>query len=491
MHNHSPASFLFHDYETWGTDPKRDWPSQFAAIRTDIDLNPVERPINWFCRIPNDYLPHPEAALITGISPQQTLRDGYSEAEFIGRVHDAMNQANTCVVGYNSIRFDDEVTRFGLFRNFYDPYAREWQNGNSRWDIIDLVRACYALRPEGIVWPEREDGTPSFKLEDLSRANNLEHGNAHDALSDVHATIGLTKLIKTAQPKLFKYAFELRTKRKVIERLDVVKMTPVIHVSSRFKAVNGCCAIVMPIGLHPQNKNAVVCINLSEPIDNLLALSSAEISDLLYRKSDDYTEGENRPALKQIIVNRCPFVAPLATLSSENAERLGIDLEKVKQRHQACLAAAGLFTKLLDVFDQPYENQTAVDPDSSLYQEPFLRPSERQWCDQVIAAPIDNLAALEAVAPTPVLKTRLFRYRARNYPNTLTDSEMQRWQAHRRTQITAPEDKKRLSMTEYLQRLEWLAQEHQNDHNKLAIIRALVSYAQNLWSLTILILIKC
>ncbi|MDM7861061.1 exodeoxyribonuclease I [Alteromonas sp. ASW11-36] len=480
MSSHTPASFLFHDYETWGTDPKRDWPSQFAAIRTDADLNPIERPINWFCRIPNDYLPQPEAALVTGITPQQTLRDGYIEADFIARVHAAMSKPNTCVVGYNSIRFDDEVTRFGLFRNFYDPYAREWQNGNSRWDIIDLVRACYSLRPEGIQWPKREDGLPSFKLEHLSQANNLEHGNAHDALSDVNATIGLTRLLKQAQPKLFNYAFELRSKRKVLERIDVIKMTPIVHISSRFKAEHGCCAIVMPIGFHPQNKNAVICINLSEPIDNLLTLNSAEISELLYRKSSEYESHESRPALKQIIINRCPFVAPLATLSAENAARLGIDLERVNAQREQCRAAAGLFSKLLDVFDQPYENDVVLDPDYSLYQEPFLQPAERQWCDQVIDSTAENLAALQAVAPTQALKTRLFRYRARNYPNTLTDSEMQQWQAHRHAQITAPDDKKRLAMNDYLQRLEWLAEQHQHDQNKVAIIRALVNYAQNL-----------
>ncbi len=189
-------TFYWHDYETWGANPARDRPVQFAGVRTDTDMNIVDEPLMVFSRPSPDYLPHPEACLITGITPQQALQDGVSEAEFIAIVHAELAQPGTCGVGYNSIRFDDEVTRYTLYRNFFDPYAREWQNGNSRWDLIDVARLCRALRPDGIEWPVREDGTPSFRLEELSAANGLSHESAHDALSDVYATIDLAKLLK-------------------------------------------------------------------------------------------------------------------------------------------------------------------------------------------------------------------------------------------------------------------------------------------------------
>ncbi|HCG89461.1 MAG TPA: exodeoxyribonuclease I, partial [Alteromonas macleodii] len=192
---HAPT-FLWHDFETFGTSPQKDLPCQFAAVRTDMDLNVIGKPINIMSAIANDYLPHPEACLVTGITPQQTIRDGSNEADFAARIYQEMSTPNTCSVGFNSIRFDDEVSRYLFYRNFYDPYSREWRNGNSRWDIIDLARACYALRPDGINWPRREDGAPSFKLEALTAANNIGHENAHDALSDVYATIALAKLIK-------------------------------------------------------------------------------------------------------------------------------------------------------------------------------------------------------------------------------------------------------------------------------------------------------
>ncbi|MGS0729095.1 exodeoxyribonuclease I, partial [Shewanella sp. 0m-11] len=227
--NNQPTLF-WHDYETFGANPAKDRPSQFAGVRTDMDLNIIGEPETFYCKVANDYLPSPEAILITGITPQLANLKGMPEAEFMDKINGLFSQPKTCVVGYNSLRFDDEVSRYGFYRNFIDPYAREWQNGNSRWDIIDLVRACYAFRPEGINWPEKEDGSPSFKLEQLTVANGLSHEKAHDAMSDVYATIDMAKLIKSVQPKLFDYYFSLRQKQAVSKLIDVLEMKPLVHV---------------------------------------------------------------------------------------------------------------------------------------------------------------------------------------------------------------------------------------------------------------------
>jgi len=166
-------TFLWHDYETFGSDPRRDRPAQFAAVRTTTNLEVIGEPVSFFCKPALDVLPSPGACLVTGITPQRAELEGVIEAEFAARVHEPLAEAGTCAVGYNSLRFDDEFTRHLLYRNFYDPYAREWENGNSRWDVIDLARMCYALRPHGIEWPRREDGPPSFRLEDLARIPSL------------------------------------------------------------------------------------------------------------------------------------------------------------------------------------------------------------------------------------------------------------------------------------------------------------------------------
>ena len=212
MPQDNAPSFFFFDYETWGTSPSLDRPCQFAGVRTDEDFNIIGEPLVIYCRPPIDYLPSPEACLITGITPQTAVNKGLSEPEFIAKIHHELSQPNTCSLGYNNIRFDDEVSRYTLYRNFFEPYGWSWQNGNSRWDLLDVMRAVYALRPEGIEWPKDEEGKPSFRLEKLSQANGIEHENAHDAMADVIATIELAKVVKKAQPKMFNYLLSMRHK---------------------------------------------------------------------------------------------------------------------------------------------------------------------------------------------------------------------------------------------------------------------------------------
>ena len=249
-------TLYWHDYETFGIDPSRDSPSQFAGVRTDENLNIIGEPLTLFCQPPIDRLPFPQACLITGITPQHALEEGVPEREFIEKIHRELSLPGTCGVGYNSIRFDDEVTRYCLYRNFYDPYEREWKQGNSRWDIIDMVRLTRALRPEGIEWPSYEDGSPCFKLERLTAANGITHESAHDALSDVFATIAMAKLVMTAQPKLYRYVYEHRLKHKVAELIDLTHQKPFLHVSGKLPRENGYTALMMPLARHPTNKNS-------------------------------------------------------------------------------------------------------------------------------------------------------------------------------------------------------------------------------------------
>lgn len=247
-------TFYVHDYETFGQRPALDRPAQFAGVRTDLDFNLVEEPLVIYCKPADDYLPQPEAVMITGITPQHALANGVNEAEFSRQIHQAFSVPGTCILGYNNIRFDDEVSRNIFYRNFYDPYAYSWQGGNSRWDLLDVMRACYALRPEGIVWPENDDGLPSFKLEHLTKANGVEHLQAHDAMSDVYATIAMAKLVKQAQPRLFDYLYQHRSKHKINALIDIAEMTPLVHVSGMFGAARGNTSWVAPLAWHPENK---------------------------------------------------------------------------------------------------------------------------------------------------------------------------------------------------------------------------------------------
>src|SRR6476646_5558423 len=337
-----PASFLWYDLQTFGRDPRRSRIAQFAAIRTDLELTPVGEPISLFCQPALDLLPSPEATMITGITPQQALRDGLREAEFFSRLHEELAQPETCAVGYNSLRFDEEFLRYGLYRNFHEAYEREYKDGNSRWDLLDVMRLMRALRPEGLEWPLREDGAPSFKLEHLAGANGTREGDAHEALSDVRAMLGLARRMRAAQPRLWDYALRLRDKRHVASLLDTVNGEPLLHVSSRYPALRHCAALVLPLARHPRIDSRVIVCDLDEEPEGLLELGPSEIADRLYTPAADLPEGERRIPLKEIHTNKCPVLVPLAHLREADFERLGIDRAAAERRALKLREAAGL-----------------------------------------------------------------------------------------------------------------------------------------------------
>lgn len=470
-------SFLFHDYETWGVNPKQDFPCQFAAIRTDMALNPIEPPINIMSQIPNDYLPYPSACLVTGITPQQSLREGMIESDFAHKIFSYMSVPNTCSLGYNSMRFDDEVTRFLFYRNFIDPYAREWQNGNSRWDLIDLARACYALRPEGINWPADENNIPSFKLERLTAANNIEHSGAHDALADVRATIALAKLIKEKQPKLFEYALSLRDKQTLWSQINLQTFTPLLHVSAKIPASQACCTWILPIAQHPIQKNAVICIDLSKPIDVLIEQSIDTLKQNLYATKDELSDESLRPGLKLIHVNKSPFITSAKALSEERAEQIGLNKTQCLANYQTLSRHTQCFAKIVEVFnDTPSFAEPPVE--QRLYSEGFMSNQDKQITQQIRTSKPEELAALGEALSTPTLKALLKRYRGRNFLNSLTHEEWVEWQRYRQQQLTAGETG--LTIATFSAELDRLAQLHTRNPAAMQTLNALHRYVQNL-----------
>jgi exodeoxyribonuclease-1 len=426
----SAPGFFFHDYETFGTDPRRDAPAQFAGQRADLNLNPVGEPVVAFCKPPRDALPKIEACLITGLTPQHCEREGLPEAEFAAMVHGALSEPATCGVGYNSIRFDDEVTRHLLYRNFFDPYAREWEHGNSRWDVIELARLCYALRPEGVIWPPGIERPVSFALADLSAANRLSHDRAHDALSDVEATLALARLLRRAQPRLFDWYLGLRDKRKALSLLDWAKMSPVLHVSSRYRAERGCLAMVAPIAPLPDQANAVIVYDLSEDPRDLIERDADEVRERVFTARTDLPEDTPRIALKLVRANRAPALAPLSTLAGVDLARIQLDPERCERHRQQLLHAPDLAEKVRQVFATPQPSSTAEDPDVALYSGGFISDADRALARRVRGTPPADLAALHPRFRDARYTELYFRYRARNWPQLLDTEEAGRWRAH-------------------------------------------------------------
>jgi len=419
-------TFFWHDYETFGINPMLDRPAQFAGIRTNLELEPVAEPVVLYCKPSVDRLPSPDACLITGITPQIAEQKGVIEAEFIQQIHQQLSKANTCGAGYNSIRFDDEFTRHTLYRNFHDPYSREWQNGSSRWDIIDLVRMTFALRPEGIEWPLNRQGKPSFRLEKLSAANGISHDSAHDALSDVYATIGLAKLIKQQQPRLYNWLFELRNKHRVMEHIDVHSAKPFLHTTRMYPSELGCTSLVLPLVFEQKNKSSLLVYDLRHDPQEFFELDPGQLSDRLFTNKKNLSEGCNRLPVKSLKINHCPAIAPVGTLDDSAASRLLLDLDKCAQNREKIRANPDFIERIANIYaQQSFEPGNNVD--TGLYNG-FFDDSDRKLIQQVQQSTPSELAEGYFPFHDSRLPELLWRYRARNWPESLSDDEQEQWQ---------------------------------------------------------------
>lgn len=474
------ASFLFYDLETYGADPRRTRIAQFAAIRTDETLNEIDAPISFFVQPADDLLPSPIATLITGIAPQDALRDGVNEAAAFARIMDEMARPETCSAGYNSLRFDDEFVRYGLYRDFYDPYEREWKAGNSRWDLLDALRLMHALRPEGIVWRQREDGGgTSFKLEHLAEDNGLRIGTAHEALSDVRALIGLARLFRQHQPRLWEYALRLRNKRYASSLLDTTDMTPLLHVSQRYPASRLCAAPVIPLARHPQIDSRVIVFDLDSEPDALLDLDADAIAERLYIRQADLPEGESRIPLKEVHTNKCPALVAWDHLREADFARLQIDADAVQQRAARIRAVApAIAEKVRRVFARERPSEP-VDVDAALY-DGFIDDADKRLLAQVRGTPPHLLAKAQYAFRDARLPELLFRYRARNWPDSLLPTERPRWDAYRRERLDVDSGLSELTLAQFNDEIAQLRIAHADDSDKLVLLDRLQAWGQDI-----------
>ena len=423
----APTSIYWYDLETSGTHPASDRIMQFAGCRTDAELNVIDDPYVTYVSLAADVLPHPEACLVTRITPQRANREGIDEWQAIRRIDEIMRVPGTCIAGYNNLRFDDEFLRNALYRNLMDPYAREWQEGNSRWDLIDLVRATCALRPDGVAWPE-EDGVVSFGLERLCVTNGIAQEDPHDAKSDVEATIGLARLIRKAQPRLWDYALGRRFRNAAGALLLPLGEHTCIHVSNRFPNARFCAAPVASVAMHPQIDTRMIVADLAGDIAPLLELSSGEIAERLF--ADELPEGEARPPLKVVIMNRCPFLAPISVVRPGQAPRLMIDLDEVEEKRRVLAARQPeLATKIAEVYRPKEERAPAEDPEFALY-DGFSGDADR-FAMKRFSRALDEGGPWPDFQPRDKRLTVLAeRLKARLRPDELSAGERSRWREH-------------------------------------------------------------
>lgn len=425
-------TFLWHDYETFGRDPARERPVQFASIRTDENLEQMEDGTMIYCRQSPDYLPDPGACMVHGVLPQTANELGLSEWQFASAIHSLMSTADTCTAGFNNIRFDDEFTRQLLFRNLFDPYSREWRNGNSRWDLIDVVRLARALRPEGIQWPVDADKKASNKLELITAANGIDHGDAHDALADVRATIDVAKLLKQKQPRLFDYAYNTRNKQWILSTaLNLQKREPVLHISGMYPATIGHLSMVVPLGPHPTNPNGVLVYDLRHDPEDLIKLPADKLRERIFTANKDLPVGMQRIAIKTVHANRCPILVPLNTLSTEAAKKWQLDRNVCLAHRKKLLHADNVLEKLADVFTR-YDPPRQNDPDLTLYAGNFASKHDKAVM-QAMHKELKNDTLVDYSDYTfddERLNELSFRLVARSCPENLNTQDLRRWKNH-------------------------------------------------------------
>jgi exodeoxyribonuclease-1 len=454
-------TFYWYDYETFGISPRIDRISQFAGIRTDENLNILDEHM-FYCKPTHDCLPAPEACAVTGISPQLCEQKGMIEHAFIQKINTEFSTPNTCIVGYNSIRFDDEFTRHALYRNFIDPYAWHWKNGNTRWDILDVVRLCYALKKDAsLEWVYDENGKPIFKLDQLSLANGIEHANAHDALADVRATIAIAKIIKESQPQLFDYAFSLREKKTVERKIQLFE--PMLHTSGMYPAEKSCTRLAVALAYHPEYSDRAIVFNLDQDPGLLLELEVEELKALMFTKQSELPKGVERLQIKDLVFNKSPmFVPNVYKLEPKIIEQLQIDMETCLDRLSFIKDNQKTISKIVqDLYRNDQERIKTSDVDQTLY-DGFMDNGDKRIGDQIQTLSVDALKDFHPKFKDDKLSILLMHFKARNYPETLSEDEAEDWFETVQGRVQAGENGY-LAIDDYFQRINAMREQHPNN----------------------------
>ena len=429
-------TFFFYDLETSGLNSRQDRIMQFAGQRTDMNLEPIGDPYNLLVTLNDDTLPSPDALMVTGITPQKTVEEGYSEAQFARMLSEEIFTPETIAVGFNNIRFDDEFIRHLLWRNFHDPYEWSWKDGRSRWDLLDIVRLTRALRPEGINWPLDDKGEPSNRLELITSANGIAHENAHDALADVTALIAVTKLIKQKQPQLYDYLLKMRDKKVVQQLVNVDDKKPFVYASGRYDKEFAKTTVAFP--LTTSRNGGVVVYDLRYDPTPFVELSTEELSKKIFasweeRQAEDFV----KLPVKELQYNRCPAVAPLGVLEQGDGwQKISLDLKTV-QKHQNILLNHPDFTeKLRTIFENKPAFKKLPDPEAQLY-DGFLNDRDRIRVEAVRNADERELADFHPEFQDERLAPLLLHYKARNFPRSLSEDDLAQWETWRAQRLQA------------------------------------------------------
>lgn len=466
-----PKTFFFYDLETSGLNPRESRIMQFAGIRTDMDLNQIGDPVNMLVRLNDDTLPSPEALMVTGITPQQTVADGYNEAEFSKILANEIFTPDTIAVGFNNIRFDDEFIRHLFWRNFYDPYEWTWKDGRSRWDLLDVVRMTRALRAEGIEWPVDDKGAATNRLELITKINGIDHFKAHDALSDVEALIAVTRLIRDKQPQLYEYLLKMRDKNEIKKLINLDYKQPFVYVSGRFDAEFNKATVVFPLTTG-KNSNIVVYDLRHDPTP-FINMSPKELANKFYATWEErQAEGFAKLPVKELQYNHVPAVAPVGVLNQGGGwEKIKLDEETIAKHKSILLSVPSFAENIRSLFESREEFKKSVHPELQLY-DGFVPAIDRMRIETVRNANERELADFHPNFTDERLDPLLLHYKARNYPKSLAEEESVLWENWRSSKIST-------ELPVFMKSLQKLSKQIK-DENKQFILQELHLWAESI-----------
>ncbi len=472
-------NFFFYDLETSGFNPREARIMQFAGLRTNMELEPIGEPFDYLIKMTEDILPDPDAVLLTGITPQKTIAEGLSEVEFLKIFHEQIALAGTIFVGYNSIRFDDEFLRYLHYRNFYDPYEWHWRDKRSKWDILDALRMMRALRPEGMNWPVDSKGKPTNRLELLASLNNLVHDNAHEALSDVKASLALAQLFCKLQPKLFGFLLKARDKNEVAK--IVLADAPFVYTSGKYASEYEKTTVAGVVTENPKRDGKILVFDLRCDPTEFVDFTPEELVEAWRWRKDD--SGIRLP-VKTLRFNRAPAVAPLSVLDELSEKRINLTkslaldhfekLQTVKSRLAPKILAA------LEIMDKRQQTQLLGDEsevDAQLY-DGFFEESDKNLMSVVRSASGQELTTLGANFKDNRLNTLLPLYKARSYPRTISDQDRNSWERFRERRLLGGGNQSRMSR--YFARISELEAKDNLTKEQSYLLQELQLYAQSI-----------
>lgn len=470
-------TFYFYDLETTGFNPRDSRIVQFAGQRTDMDLNPVGEPHNVLVKLTEDVVPDPEAVLITGITPQKTLAEGLTEAEFLQLFYEEVALPDTIFTGFNSIRFDDEFMRYLHYRNFYDPYEWQWQDGRSRWELLDMIRMTRALRPEGVKWPFGTNGKANNKLASLTSINDLAHEHIHDALSDVQASIDLTRLVRQKQPKLFDWLLSIRDKKRVAQFVQTNDLF--VYTSGKYPNEFEKTSVVAAIA-EPGDRQGALVYDLRQDPTPFAKMTAAELAAAWRLRKNE--EGTRLP-IKLMAFNRCPAIAPLNVLDEPSIERLKLDMDAI-QKHHTQLSILKDFAKRVQeawkLLEQKRQAVLLLDDrtvDEQLYDGFFDNADKTEMSNLRVSEPGEIGLFTQKFKDTR-LKALVPLYKARNYAKYLSGDERQAWEQYRKDRLLTGGEDGRLA--HYFKRIGELSKKPDLAGHQQYLLEELELYGQNL-----------